>query len=130
LRTPALQFYLVTCRDYVPEKFESTLFYDPQIVKNSVMPRPKITIISYLRYIIMSNTTLTYLSIGNARGGKKITFKAAIKKSILIDNMISEMSKQIRFQQVPGNCLNIQQGCVIFYVAKINVLAILHFYSS
>jgi len=106
------------CQDYFTE------------VVLKLMPRPKITIISYLRYIIMSNTTLTYLSIGNARGGKKITFKAAIKKSILIDNMISEMSKQIRFQQVPGNCLNIQQGCVIFYVAKINVLAILHFYSS
>jgi hypothetical protein len=29
---------------------------------------------------------------------KKISFKTAIKKSILIDNMISEMSKQIRFQ--------------------------------
>ncbi len=117
MRAPALQFYLVTCRDYVPEKFESTLFCDPQIVKYSVMPRPKITIISYLRYIIMSNTTLTYLSIGNARGGKKITFKAAIKKSILIDNMISEMSKQIRFQQVPGKVLTFNK-VVLFFMSR------------
>ena len=32
---------------------------------------------------------------------KKTTFRGVIRKSILIDNMISEMSKQIRFQQAP-----------------------------
>ena len=47
--------------------------------------------------------TFWYFCVGNSREIKKISFKAAIKKSILIDNMISEMSKQIRFQQVPGN---------------------------
>ena len=49
--------------------------------------------------------TFWYFCVGNSREIKKISFKAAIKKSILIDNMISEMSKQIRFQQVPGKVI-------------------------
>ena len=33
---------------------------------------------------------------------KKRTFKGVIKKSILVDSMISEMRKTIKFQELPG----------------------------
>ena len=58
---------------------------------------------------------------------KKRTFKGVIKKSILVDSMISEMRKTIKFQEIPGKqkCIEDLNTRHILETCKIELLVVL-----